>query len=92
MSACDLRVTSAGPTNEEGEYEIAVAYGARSFTIWDQNGVVVYDQIERITAAIYGNSFNSTDDENASETDYRRYCWCQDVFRWFRAHGRYYGL
>jgi hypothetical protein len=66
----DLRVTSAGPTNAEGEYEIAVAYGARSFTIWDQNGVVVYDsadQLERITAAIYGNSFNSTDDENASD-------------------------
>lgn len=66
----DLRVTSAGPTNAEGEYEIAVAYGARSFTIWDQNGVVVFDsgdQLERITAAIYGNSFNSTDDENASD-------------------------
>lgn len=66
----NLRVTSAGPTNSDGEYETAVAYGARSFTIWDQNGVVVYDsadQLERITAAIYGNSFNSTDDENASD-------------------------
>ena len=66
----DLRVTSSGPTNAEGEYEIAVAYGARSFTIWDQNGIVVYDsgdQLERITAAIYGDNFNSTNDENASD-------------------------
>ncbi|MGJ8632081.1 MAG: choice-of-anchor I family protein [Glaciecola sp.] len=66
----NLRVTSAGPTNANGEYEIAVAYGARSFTIWDQNGVVVFDsadQMERITASIYGDSFNSTDDENAKD-------------------------
>jgi hypothetical protein len=66
----NLRVTSAGPANANGEYEIAVAYGARSFTIWDQNGVVVFDsadQMERITASIYGDSFNSTDDENAKD-------------------------
>ncbi len=67
----NLRVTSAGgDTNNDGEFEFAVAYGARSFTLWDQNGLVIYDSgddFERITATIYGSQFNNTDDENASD-------------------------
>ena len=70
--ADDLRVTSAmGDADGDGEYEAAYAYGARSFTIWDQNGLVVYDSgddFERITASVHGAQFNNGDDENASDS------------------------
>ncbi|MFC3092679.1 collagen-like protein [Alteromonas sediminis] len=69
--ADDLRVTQAlGDADNDGEYDNAYAYGARSFTIWDQNGLVVFDSgddFERITASVYGAQFNNTDDENASD-------------------------
>ena len=70
--ADDLRVTSAmGDADGDGEYDAAYAYGARSFTIWDQNGLVVYDSgddFERITASVHGAQFNNGDDENASDS------------------------
>ncbi|MBW8192865.1 collagen-like protein [Neiella marina] len=66
-----LRVTSAlGDADGNGSYDAAYSYGARSFTIWDQNGLVVFDSgddMERITASIYGDAFNNTDDENAGD-------------------------
>jgi len=69
--ADDLRVTQAlGDADNDGEYDNAYAYGTRSFTIWDQNGLVVYDSgddFERITASVHGAQFNNTDDENASD-------------------------
>lgn len=59
----DLRVTKAmGDADGDGEYSEAYAYGARSFTIWDQNGLVVFDSgddFERITASIHGAQFNN---------------------------------
>ena len=70
--ADDLRVTSAmGDADGDGEFDAAYAYGARSFTIWDQNGLVVYDSgddFERITASVHGAQFNNGDDENASDS------------------------
>ena len=70
--ADNLRVTSAmGDADGDGEYDAAYAYGARSFTIWDQNGLVVYDSgddFERITASVHGAQFNNGDDENASDS------------------------
>jgi len=70
--ADDLRVTSAmGDADGDGEYDAAYAYGARSFTIWDQNGLVVYDSgddFERITASVHGAQFNNGDDENAGDS------------------------
>ena len=70
--ADDLRVTSAmGDADGNGEYDAAYAYGARSFTIWDQNGLVVYDSgddFERITASVHGAQFNNGDDENAGDS------------------------
>ncbi|MEC9335563.1 MAG: choice-of-anchor I family protein [Pseudomonadota bacterium] len=70
--ADDLRVTSAmGDADGNGEYDAAYAFGARSFTIWDQNGLVVYDSgddFERITASVHGAQFNNGDDENASDS------------------------
>lgn len=68
----DLRVTNVlGDADGNSEYETAVAYGARSFTVWDQNGLVVFDsgdEIGRITAALHGNAFNNGDDENEGDS------------------------
>ena len=68
----DLRVTNAlGDADGDGEYTEAYAYGSRSFTIWDQNGLVVFDSgddLERITASIHGNAFNNGDDENEGDS------------------------
>ena len=70
--ADNLRVTSAmGDADGDGEYDAAYTYGARSFTIWDQNGLVVYDSgddFERITASVHGAQFNNGDDENAGDS------------------------
>lgn len=66
-----LRITmAAGDMDNNGELDTPVAYGARSFSIWDQNGNVVYDSgddMEVITAALYGANFNNTDDKNAPD-------------------------
>lgn len=70
--ADDLRVTSAlGDADGNGLYEAAYSYGARSFTIWDQNGLVVFDSgddFERITASLYQAAFNNGDDENEGDS------------------------
>ena len=61
---------AAGDMDNNGELDTPVAYGARSFSIWDQNGNVIYDSgddMEVITAALYGANFNNTDDENAPD-------------------------
>ncbi|MUH71208.1 choice-of-anchor I family protein [Psychrosphaera haliotis] len=66
-----LLITNALGKNADGEYEKLYAYGARSFTIWDQNGLVVFDsgdEIARITASIHGASFNNDEDENTGDT------------------------
>ncbi|MDT0583240.1 choice-of-anchor I family protein [Brumicola blandensis] len=68
----DLRVTNVlGDSDGNGEYETAYTYGGRSFTIWDQNGLVVFDSgddLERITASIHGAQFNNGDDENEGDS------------------------
>ncbi|MDC8832606.1 choice-of-anchor I family protein [Alteromonas gilva] len=70
--ADDLRVTNAlGDADGDGEYDSAYSYGARSFTIWDQNGLVVFDSgddFERITASLFGAAFNNGDDENEGDS------------------------
>ncbi|EWS98648.1 alkaline phosphatase [Pseudoalteromonas sp. SCSIO_11900] len=67
-----LKVTTAkGDKNNDGQYESLYAYGARSFTIWDSNGLVVFDsgdQIARVTASVHGNAFNNNEDENKGDT------------------------
>ncbi|KXI26878.1 choice-of-anchor I family protein [Paraglaciecola hydrolytica] len=66
-----LTVTSAmGDSDNDGVYEAIYAYGARSFTIWDSNGLAVFDSgddFERITASIHGNAFNNNNDENIGD-------------------------
>jgi hypothetical protein len=67
-----LTVTNVlGDSDNNGEYEALYAYGARSFTIWDTNGLVVFDSgddFERITASIHGNAFNNNNDENEGDS------------------------
>ncbi|MEG3765664.1 choice-of-anchor I family protein [Alteromonas sp. 14N.309.X.WAT.G.H12] len=70
--ADDLRVTMAmGDADGDGLYDAAYTYGARSFTIWDENGEVVFDSgddLERITASIHKEAFNNGDDENEGDS------------------------
>lgn len=66
-----LKVTAAlvDPDND-GVVEELYAYGARSFSIWDQNVNMVYDSGDdfgRISAAILGNNFNSAHTENKGD-------------------------
>ncbi|WP_282115310.1 choice-of-anchor I family protein [Pseudoalteromonas arctica] len=67
-----LKVTTIkGDTNNDGQYESLYGYGARSFTIWDSNGLVVFDSgddIARITASVHGESFNNNEDENKGDS------------------------
>ena len=66
-----LLVTNALGKNDDDEYSDMYAYGARSFTIWDSNGLVVFDSgddIARITASIHGAAFNNDEDENEGDT------------------------
>ncbi|WP_445766238.1 choice-of-anchor I family protein [Rheinheimera sp.] len=66
-----LKVTAAlvDPDND-GVVEKLYAYGARSFSIWDQNVNMVFDSGDdfgRISAAILGNNFNSAHTENKGD-------------------------
>ena len=66
-----LLVTNALGKNDNNEYSELYAFGARSFTIWDSNGLVVFDsgdEIARITASIHGQAFNNDEDENEGDT------------------------
>ena len=65
-----LKVTSTlGDSDGDGDYDALYAFGARSFSIWDPTGHLVYDSgadIERITAEHLPDDFNSNNDENDS--------------------------
>ena len=68
-----LNVTSEIGENN-GVYDNIYAYGARSFTIWDTNGLVVFDSGDdfgRITASVHGSQFNNNDDENVTARERR---------------------
>ena len=61
--------TTLGDVDGDGDYDKLFAYGARSFSIWNTSGKLVYDSgddFERITASIIPDDFNSTNDENDS--------------------------
>ena len=66
-----LKVTTAlGDEDNDGTYEALYAYGARSFSIWDQNINLVYDSGDdfgKISASILGDKFNSTHTENKGD-------------------------
>ncbi len=59
-----LRVTSAlGDKDNDGDYDALYAYGGRSFSIWTEDGKLVFDSgsaLERITAAALPDFFNAS--------------------------------
>lgn len=66
-----LLVTNTLGKNDSDEYTKLYAYGARSFTIWDRNALVVFDSgddIARITAAVHGDAFNNDEYENRGDS------------------------
>ena len=61
--------TTLGDVDGDEIFEEIYAYGARSFSIWDSKGRLVYDSgsdFERITAKLIPEDFNSNNDENRS--------------------------
>ncbi len=61
--------TTLGDIDGDGDYDELYVYGARSFSIWDDSGRLVYDSgddFEQITADIFPDDFNSNNDENGS--------------------------
>ncbi|MEL6863102.1 MAG: choice-of-anchor I family protein [Bacteroidota bacterium] len=65
-----LKTTSAnGDIDGDGQYEQIYSYGARSFSIWDAFGNLVFDsgdQFEKILSQVDPEHFNSTNDDNDS--------------------------
>jgi hypothetical protein len=63
-----LNITSASGRNPvTGVYEEIVAFGARSFSIWDADGQQVFDSgddFERLTAQRYPAKFNASNSNN----------------------------
>ncbi len=61
--------TTLGDTDGDGDFDELYAYGARSFSIWDEDGNLVWDsgdQFEQKLAELLPDDFNSTNDENGS--------------------------
>lgn len=63
-----LTVTKTlGDPDDDGDYDALYAFGARSFSIWDEDGELVFDSgdaFEQITADAFPANFNSTHDAN----------------------------
>ena len=63
-----LKTTFAnGDTDGDGDVDKIYSYGARSFSIWDANGNLVFDsgdEFEQITAELLPDYFNSQGDSN----------------------------
>jgi len=65
-----LNISTAIGLNANGQHDTLYAYGARSFSIWDQNGLQVFDSgndLERIAAGIHADKFNSNHLANAGD-------------------------
>ena len=66
-----LKVTTAlGDENQDGEFEKLFAYGALSFSIWDQNANLVFDSGDdfgKISSAILGENFNAAHTANKGD-------------------------
>jgi len=68
-----LTTTVANGNSDGGtDFEEIFSFGARSFSIWDDTGNLIFDsgdQFEQITAEQFPNDFNSNNDENDSFDD-----------------------
>jgi hypothetical protein len=66
-----LKVTrTRGDTDGDGDFDRLFTFGARSFSIWTEDGRLVYDsgdQLEQITAAAYPANFNASNTNNARD-------------------------
>ncbi|WAJ70932.1 choice-of-anchor I family protein [Catenovulum adriaticum] len=63
--------TALGYNQMDNQYEDFYSYGARSFSIFSQDGDLVFDSgddFEMITAQKHGNQFNNNEDENEGDT------------------------
>jgi hypothetical protein len=67
-----LNVTNTlGNTDGDTEFETLYAFGARSFSIWNAAGQLVFDSgddLEQITAAAFPAFFNASNDDNAFDS------------------------
>lgn len=65
-----LNITNTlGDTDNDGDFDQLFSYGARSFSIWDAEGKLVWDsgdQFEQILANLLPENFNATNDDNDS--------------------------
>ena len=62
--------TFDGDIDDDGQFEELYALGARSFSIWAEDGSQTFDSgadFERITAQRFPNNFNANNDENDPE-------------------------
>ncbi|GAA4362556.1 choice-of-anchor I family protein [Kangiella marina] len=67
-----LKVTNVlGDDNNDGMYDKLYSYGARSFSIWDEEGHLVFDSgdyIEQYLLKHYGEDFNNNESENQGDS------------------------
>ncbi len=72
MGKAELTLAN-GDTDGDGDYDALYLPGARSFSVWSAaDGALVYDSgddFEQITAAVYPDDFNITNDENNAFDD-----------------------
>jgi hypothetical protein len=62
-----LNISSIDGIDEDGKLEQLYAYGGRSFSIWDEDGNLVWDSgdaLEQITAEAFPDFFNASNDAN----------------------------
>ncbi|WP_422410001.1 MULTISPECIES: choice-of-anchor I family protein [unclassified Endozoicomonas] len=66
-----LKITNTlGDSDNDGKFEELYSYGARSFSIWNETGELVYDSgsdFEEVTAAVLGKHFNNNDEETKGD-------------------------
>lgn len=63
--------TSMGDEDGDGDHDKILAYGGRSFSIWDQNGQQVFDSgsdFARITSAVLADNFNNSNEQNKGDS------------------------
>jgi hypothetical protein len=66
-----LKVTRFdGDTDGDGDHDVLYSFGARSFSIWSEDGRLVFDSgdaLEQITAAAYPANFNASNANNTRD-------------------------
>jgi len=67
-----LKVTTAtGDTDGDGDYDELYSFGARSFSVFNETGTLVWDsgdQFEQLTAQLYPQNFNCDNNSNTRDS------------------------